>query len=284
MAAAFVLLDTETTGAGETDRICQLAFLALRGREEPKAYMDYCKPPVPISFGAMSVHHITPEMVENAPSFHETEAARALAGLNTPENIAVIHNAPFDLGMLAKEDLIWQGPVIDTYRCIRHLQPDLESHALQQLRYALGFYREEEAFADRLGYAVEAHDAMGDVIVLHFLMSYLLERVGRSQTGVQELIALTLKPIFVKTFRFGKYKGSEVRQVFADDNDYFQWAVRKMDSDPDLSYTLKRVWVEERLETIREGGFTGPLDKELAPWALAQDFLDEADRKTVASW
>ena len=235
--AQFILLDTETTGIEEADRICQLAFLLLdKNKMEP--YESLCKPPLPISLKAMSVHHITNEMVADKPAFRESESAKKLDELNKEENILVIQNAPFDLGMLTKEGFEWKGQLIDTLRCIKHLEPQHESHALQYLRYALGFYKEEEEIARRLGVEIKAHDALGDVIILNLLMKYLVAKVDRN---INRLVELTNTPILYETITFGaKYKRGEDRyeDIVQKDRQYLEWAMNNLALDDDVKYSI----------------------------------------------
>jgi DNA polymerase III epsilon subunit-like protein len=235
--AQFILLDTETTGIEEKDRICQLAFLVL-DKKKTEAFDSFCKPPVPISLKAMSIHHITNETIEHAPPYAECESAKKLEGYNTEENILVIQNAPFDLGMLQKEGFIWKGRLIDTLRCIKHLEPHHESHALQYLRYALGFYKEEEALAQELGITIKAHDALGDVVVLHQLMKYLVAKVDRD---IARLVELTATPILYETITFGaKYKRGEDRyeDIIKKDRQYLEWALANLALDADVKYSI----------------------------------------------
>ena len=239
----YVLLDTETTGADEGDRICQLAFLDVAA-DSVNAYNDLCKPPAPIGFGAMAIHHITNEMVETAPEYHQTPAAKMLETLNDGENIAVIQNAPFDLGMLAKEGVRWKGPVIDTYRCLRHLEPDLERFGLQYVRYALGFYKEEKALADRFGVTIQAHDALSDVIVLYQLMQHLVAKVGRD---VNRLVALTNTPVRIRRFHFGKFKGQEIVSVVQNEPDYLEWVLGNVTLEEDMEFSLRLALAERAL-------------------------------------
>lgn len=234
----FVLLDTETTGADQEDRICQLAFIT-KTKEKVEYFMDFCKPPLPIKFGAMAVNHITNESVADKPDFNDTESARKLDELNNEKSVLVIHNAKFDLDMLEKEGFVLNMPLIDTYRCIRHLEPDLDSHALQYLRYALGFYKEENEFAAQLGAEVKAHDALGDVIVLNFLMSYLVKALGDEANKIDKLIELTQQPILVKKFRFGKYKGQMIKDVANYDSSYLDWMLKNADLDEDLRFSIE---------------------------------------------
>ena len=58
----FVILDTETTGTQEEDRIIQLSFIITNENNEIEEISNnFCMSPVPIKYEAMAVHHITPE-------------------------------------------------------------------------------------------------------------------------------------------------------------------------------------------------------------------------------
>jgi DNA polymerase III epsilon subunit-like protein len=233
--AKFILLDTETTGTDENDHICQLAFIVLEGKKS-EVYNSFCKPSLPISFGAMAIHNITNEMVETAPEYQHCEAAIALEALNTPENTLIIQNAPFDLGMLKKEGFEWRGKVIDTLRVIHHLEPDLESHGLQYLRYAKDFYKEEDQICKSMNLELKAHDALSDVVVLRQLMSYLITKVDRN---IDTMVTLTQKPILYKSMRFGKHKNKPLEEVAKTDPGYLTWALKNMNTlDEDMRYSL----------------------------------------------
>lgn len=270
--ATFVLLDTETTGAGENDRLCQIGFFILNGKELPIVQADYCKPPLPISFGAMAVHHITNEQIADKPPYAQTQSAKMLEELNTPETFMVIHNAPFDLGMLAKEGVTWRGPLIDTLRCIRHLQPELESHSLQYLRYALGFYKTEQEEATRLNVQINAHDALGDVLVLNLLMRHLVGLVNRD---IGELVRLTKKPILIPKFRFGKYKDQPVEEIVVRDPDYIGWMLDKMEMDDDLRYTLWYALASAALDKLINDERLLPRERDALLWCA--DRRDSVD-------
>ena len=199
--AKFVLLDTETTGAGEADRIIQIGFMVLEPGREVAVYNDFCSSEVPIAFAAMEVHHITPEMIADKPLCTETDAYQALAAMNRPENYMIIHNAPFDLGMLEKEGFSCQMQLIDTLRCARHVFDDEEAHRLQYFRYKMGLYKEEPEEAQKLGIEIKAHDAIGDVLTLKLFLSRLRERVQARFPGanpVEKMVELTREPVFFK--------------------------------------------------------------------------------------
>ena len=249
----FVILDTETTGTKEQDRICQLAYIVasanLIGTQIDEVHEDFCKPPLSISFSAMAIHHITNEMVEKKPTCIETKSYKRLTELNTPKNVLVIQNAIFDLKMLQKEGFVSQMPLIDTLRCLRHLYPELESHGLQYVRYAFGLYKSEAKEAKSIKLKIQAHDALSDVLVLKLLLDHLL--VGKS---VEELIELTKNPIMYKTFKFGKYRGEDVIEVAKKDPSYLEWMLIEKDGeeglDEDWKYTLQKALELTETEAI----------------------------------
>jgi len=242
--AKYIILDTETTGAGENDRIIQLGYMVL-GAKEIEVHNEFCSSEVPISYGAMEVHSITPDMIEGKPLCTETEAYKRLLELNTPENYVIIHNAVFDIGMLEKEGFSLKMKLIDTLRCARHIYADEEAHRLQYFRYKMGLYKEEKAEADKLGIEVKAHDAIGDVLTLKLFLTELRKSVQEKFVGenpVEKMVALTKEPIFVKSFRFGKYKGKDLADVAHEDAGYLRWMLKSMDTlDADLKYSIEKV-------------------------------------------
>ncbi|MEA3523891.1 MAG: 3'-5' exonuclease [Campylobacterota bacterium] len=242
--AKYVLLDTETTGTSEEDRIIQLGFIVLEGKKETKVYNEFCSSERRISFGAMEVHGITPEMIEGKPSCTQMSAYQELEAINEAGNYMVIHNAPFDLAMLAKEGFTCKMKLIDTLRCAKHVFDDSEAHRLQFFRYKMGLYKYEKAEADALGIEVKAHDAIGDVLVMKLFLSKLREAVQEKFPGVnpvEKLVQLTSQPVQIKTFRFGKYRGKNIADIALEDAGYLRWVQSNMDLDEDMKYTLEKV-------------------------------------------
>ncbi|MBN2870748.1 MAG: 3'-5' exonuclease [Campylobacterales bacterium] len=241
----YVLLDTETTGAGENDRIIQLGFMVLEGKNV-EVFNDLCWSDVPIGYGAMEVHGITPEMIAGLPPCIETTAFKTLNALNGPENVLIIHNAPFDLGMLAKENFTSRMRLIDTLRCAKHLFDDEDAHRLQYFRYRLGLYKIEEAEAASLGIEVKAHDAIGDVLVLKLFLSELRKRLAErfgSVNPIDKMVELTQTPVFyTKALKFGKYKGKTLSEIAEADRGYLTWMLGNMESlDEDMRYSIATV-------------------------------------------
>ena len=231
---SFIILDTETTGFEKEDRIIQLAFLVYDGMNlEP--FETYCSTDATIGFSAMAVHHITPEMLEGKIPLVDTEVYQFLEELNTEDNYMVIHNAKFDLAMLAKEGFVNKMKLIDTLQATRQLAPGLESHAMQYLRYHRGLYKEEKAVEEQLGVEIKAHDAMGDIVVLYLLLKRLLEK-----STPEQLVELTGKPVLLSKFKFGKYRGKKISDIVVQDRGYLEWMIKNLkDLDEDLKYTIR---------------------------------------------
>ncbi|MDQ7044443.1 MAG: 3'-5' exonuclease [Sulfurimonas sp.] len=244
MAKKYIILDTETTGTSETDRIIQLGFIVL-GAKEVEVQNEFCSTDVPISFGAMEVHGVTPDMIEGKVTCTEMTAYKRLQELNTDENYMIIHNAPFDLGMLKKEGFDNQMQVIDTLRVAKHILPDEDAHRLQYFRYKFELYKDEQKEADALGIEVKAHDAIGDVLILKLLLSKLrtlTQEAFPDANPVEKMVELTSTPIIVTTFRFGKHKGKSLQEVAGSDAGYLRWMLSSMDNlDADLKYSINLV-------------------------------------------
>ena len=244
MATNYVILDTETTGISENDRIIQLGYIVLNAKK-PEVQNEFFSSDIPISFGAMEVHGITPEMLKDKQTCKESASYKRLLELNSPNNYIIIHNAPFDLEMLEKEGFNTQMKVIDTLRVARHIFADEEAHRLQYFRYKMELYKKEKAEAEALDIVVKAHDAIGDVLVLKLFLSKLKEAVQKeypNENPVEKMVDLTNTPIIIKTFKFGKYKGKTLKEVASEDASYLRWMLKSMENlDEDMKYSINIV-------------------------------------------
>jgi exodeoxyribonuclease X len=267
-----VILDTETTGIKEEDRICQLSFIiANQELEIEEIYNELVKPPVPISYEAMAIHHITNEAIQNALPIEKTKAYQRLIELNKIENILVIHNAEFDIKMLQKEGFTPHFRIIDTFRVLKHILPD-GKFSLQYNRYALGLYKKESEIANKYNITINPHDALSDVIVLYLLLVYLKE-----QYSFEELIELTKKPILQEKFYMGKYKFQKIKDVIIKHPDYIENLLHAKDTPEDIIYSINH-YLKELDEPMQfrfnVGKYKGMLvedvaeiDKEYLKWA-----------------
>lgn len=229
-----IILDTETTGVLEEDRIIQLSYLVTdaSGKIE-EVHNEFCQPPLAIKFDAMAIHHITPEELEGKPDCTQLKGFARLHELNTPDNLIVIQSAEFDLGMLAKEGFTSQMQLVDTFRIHRFFYHE-DPHGLQYNRYALGLYKKEAAQMEVLGVEIAAHDALGDVIVLKNFYDYLLNDHEEAK-----MIEMCSKPILMDIMPFGKHKGKRIEEVATSERRSLSYMLETFDLDQDLKYSFQ---------------------------------------------
>ncbi len=238
---AYVLFDTETTGNQEQDRIIQVGAMIVHSKDNIEIFDELCSAPVPINIEAMEIHNITPDVIENQPSYAETTFSKKVLELNIKDNYLIAHNISFDLGMIEKEGFKNNYTLIDTVRCAKHLLPDSPYHRLQYLRYSLELYKTEQAEASKLGITIKAHDAIGDVLVMKLLLSKLVLLTQEKFPGInpmKKMAELTQIPVKMKIFKFGKYKGREKEEISKEDMGYIKWMRKNLDLDEDMMFTL----------------------------------------------
>lgn len=98
-----VVLDTETTGLepSEGHRIIEIGCVEMVNRRlTGRHYHQYLCPDREIDDGALEVHGITAEFLQNSPRFAEV-AEELMAFIRGAE--LIIHNAPFDVGFINHE-------------------------------------------------------------------------------------------------------------------------------------------------------------------------------------
>lgn len=98
-----VVLDTETTGMPVADghRIIEIGCVELMGRRlTGRHYHVYLQPDREIDEGAIAVHGITNEFVQDKPRFREV-ADEFFDFINGAQ--LIIHNAAFDVGFINNE-------------------------------------------------------------------------------------------------------------------------------------------------------------------------------------
>lgn len=241
----YCFVDIESTGVDlEKDRIIQLAFLKKEG-ENVEVFNDLCYTDLAMSFSAMGVHHITPEMIEEKYWPYETDAYRALEQLNREENYFITHGNELDIVMLEHEGMELKMKRIDTDKCARHLLKDAEDYKLQTLRYQYGLYKMESEEAKKLGIGeLKAHDALSDAFLDYLLFNLLLEKVDGDP---EKLVELTETPILLERITFGKYKNKNMtfEELFATDPGDFVWMYNHIAREwPDLEHTVE-YWLKK---------------------------------------
>jgi DNA polymerase III epsilon subunit family exonuclease len=167
----FTIFDVETTGLSpRCDRMVELAALRIDRDGEESVFHTLIHPGRPIPACVSRVHHITDDMVADAPHFPQIGHAflKFISG-----STLVAHNARFDLGFL-QESLnrgglpLWKGNTMDTLLLSRRVYPDLRSRKLQDLRVLLDL-------PDPCNGSGQAHRAGADVVWTKELLKHLLE-------------------------------------------------------------------------------------------------------------
>ena len=127
-----IVLDTETTGLEpeQGHRIIEIGCVEMVNRRPTgNTYHQYINPERQIDAGAIEVHGITNEFLQDKPCFTRI-ATEFLAFIEGAE--LIIHNAPFDLGFINHEVTLngvgWGAvtdhcSVIDTLVMARQLHP-----------------------------------------------------------------------------------------------------------------------------------------------------------------
>lgn len=241
MAKYFV--DVESTGVDlVNDRVIQLALI-IDDDKALKHFSDLCYTEAKMSFSAMGVHHITPEMLEDKYWPDETDTFLALSDGNDEQNYFISHGNELDLVMLKHEGFECKMKLIDTNQCAKHLLKDAEDYKLQTLRYQYGLYKKEQNIAEKMGLqSIKAHDALGDAILHYLLFELLLERVSGD---INELVKLTKEDILLESVPFGKYKDKMTfEELFKENPNYLVWIYANMNMWSDLEHTVKH-WLKK---------------------------------------
>ncbi len=235
MSKRFIFIDTETTGNGPDDVLCQIAY-----KYDDAVFEALYNPGKKIPPEASAVTHITNKMVADKPVFKESaEYTSVKKLLEDEDSIFIAHNARFDVGMFEKERIVPKN-VICTLRLARHLDKEdkIPRYNLQYLRY----YLEIEIEA-------QAHDALGDVLVLEQLFPRLKDAL-KKELGtddedqlLNQMLEISSRPSLMSMFTFGKHTGKKVSEVAKIDSGYLDWLLKqKMQNEADEEdwiYTLK---------------------------------------------
>jgi DNA polymerase-3 subunit epsilon len=127
-----IVLDTETTGleTSQDHRIIEIGCVELVGRKlTGRHYHQYVNPQRKVDAGAMEVHGISDQFLEDKPLF-ETVAREFLEFVDGAD--LIIHNAPFDVGFINHEIAKLSGAyqviesgcrIIDTLALARQKHP-----------------------------------------------------------------------------------------------------------------------------------------------------------------
>lgn len=196
-------IDLETTGI--PDENDKHAIVEIGWAELPaKGYgSTLVFPGRKIPFEAMAVHHITDDMVKTAPRGDE-----AWQSVPRPD-VWIAHNADYERQFMGDEI-----PFICTWKVALRVWPDLPSHSLQYLRYALALPINEEI--------PMPHRAGPDA----YVCALLFERIQSEANapGIETMIRWTNGHALLPRCPLFKHKGKKWSEV---PTDYLEWIVYK---------------------------------------------------------
>lgn len=200
-----IYYDTETTGIKpDKDRIIEIAaYDPLLNRR----FESFVNPGCPIPPDATAIHHITDDMVKDAPSF--AEVGKQFAAFCEGNVVLIAHNNDaFDFHFLKQEYgrnslTMPEWKFLDTLKWARRYRPDLPRHALQFLREIYGVT------------ANNAHRALDDVIVLCQVFESMI-----GDLSIETVYQLLNKPRAIQHMPFGKHQGSPLSKV---PKSYIDW-------------------------------------------------------------
>lgn len=213
-----VLADVETTGVGQNDRVCEIAWMHI---DEDFNVIDRASslinPGRHIPSGASAVNGITDMMVVHAPTLEEYFELETNPFID-PDTVFVAHNAPFDFRFL-KRYIHKSAEQLCTLRVAREVFPDADSYKQSALAIRLGIEFQRG----------ELHSAEGDLHILSQLLRKMCEETGVGIAGLLEIDKVCrLDPVIP----FGKHRGTKVSAL---PSGYRSWLLTL----PDLEDTIK---------------------------------------------
>ena len=150
----YVVFDTETPNTFN-NRMCQIGVTVVEDGEITGGFTRLIDPECDYSWFNIQIHGITPEATNASPCFAglwRSELEEVFGG-----DVLVAHNAPFDMGVLARclrdYEIDWRprAEYIDTVRMARRAFPELPNHRL-------------DTVAGYLGIELNHHDAASDAM------------------------------------------------------------------------------------------------------------------------
>lgn len=225
-----VFFDLETTGTSIThDRIVELSYIKVMPDGQEYTHSMRINPGMPIPPASTAVHHITDEMVADAPRF--ADVASGLYQVFADADIAGYNSNKFDVPLLIEEfgraGINFQVSgrnFVDVQNIFHKMEP-------RTLVAAMKFYcgRDLE----------DAHSSLADTKATYEVLLGQLERYPELENDVDFLsrfssadgsmdIAGRIRrnEAGVPVFTFGKYRDIPVDEVLDKEPSYYEWIIQ----------------------------------------------------------
>jgi DNA polymerase-3 subunit epsilon len=177
-----IVLDTETTGleTSQDHRIIEIGCVELVGRKlTGRHYHQYVNPQRKVDEGAMEVHGITDQFLEDKPLFDQV-AKEFLEFVDGAD--LIIHNAPFDVGFINHEIAKLSGK----YQVIETSCRIIDTLALARQKHP-GQKNNLDALCKRYGVDNSARDLHGALLDAEILADvYLLMTGGQVNLNISD--------------------------------------------------------------------------------------------------
>lgn len=249
-----IFFDLETTGVNIMhDRIVELSFIKVMPNGEEIGKTRRINPEMPIPAQATAVHHITDEMVANAPTFKQV--AKSLAEIFKGCDIAGFNSNRFDVPMLDEE--FHRAGVDFDFSKARFIDVQTIFHKKEPrtLSAAYKFYCGKEL--------EDAHSADADTRATYEVLKAQLEKYTDLDKDIESLskfsgygnnVDLMARMIYDDKGReiinFGKYKGRIAEEVLAHDPGFYSWILQG-DFSGNTKKAFTRVYMRMRENTKR---------------------------------
>jgi DNA polymerase III subunit epsilon len=257
--------DLETTGTNVVkDRIVEISIYKVQPDGSAETLTKLVNPGIPIPREVTEIHGITNEDVANQPTFRQL--APQLDNFLHNCDLAGYNSNKFDIPMLIEEFLrcgiefdIKKRRLVDVQNIFHKMEP-------RTLKAALKFYCGKEL--------VDAHAAEADTKATYEILLSQIERY--KDTDFEDREGKKEKPIKndiqalhdfsynhnnadlvghigynkqgKEVFKFGKYKGKQVDEVFAKEPQYFDWIMKA-----DFPLSTKKVVQSVILRGLNKG-------------------------------
>ncbi len=215
-----IIFDTETTGIKDPI-VIESAWLELKSLKPYKitnSWIQRFNPGKSISLGAMAIHHILDEELENCQPSHTF-------ALPSDTEYLIGHNIDFDWKVIGKPNI----KRICTLSLARHAWPNLDSYDQSALLYFL-----ERKSAKKI--LKDAHNALVDVKICSIILKYLCEYFNLKT--IENLWSYSENARIPKYMPFGKHKGIPIEKV---PKNYIIWLLQQNNIDPYLKIAFEKI-------------------------------------------